>query len=115
FHQCVHPFTASANRLTRSWKHRTGRISERIMNSAWRRPDGEGDVTGSPGLIRPMTADDLDGVAAVTNRAFGTLRGDPDSQRFPALLFQTRLAADPEGCFVSVSPGDPGQLTGALF
>jgi predicted N-acetyltransferase YhbS len=62
-----------------------------------------------------MTAGDLDAVAAVTNRAFGTLRGDPDSQRFPELLFQTRLAADPEGCFVSVSPEDPGQLTGALF
>lgn len=72
-------------------------------------------MTGSPGLIRPMTAADLAAVAAVTNRAFGTLRGDPDSQRFPDLLFQTRLAADPAGCFVSVSPGDPARLTGALF
>jgi predicted N-acetyltransferase YhbS len=62
-----------------------------------------------------MTAADLAAVAAVTNRAFGTLRGDPDSQRFPDLLFRTRLAADPAGCFVSVSPGDPARLTGALF
>jgi predicted N-acetyltransferase YhbS len=72
-------------------------------------------MTGAPGLIRLMTADDLVGVAAVTNRAFGTLRGDPDSERFPTLLFETRLAADPAGCFVAASPEDPGQLTGALF
>src|SRR5262249_54960207 len=62
-----------------------------------------------------MTGADLPAVATVTNTAFGTLRGDPDSQRFPELLFRARLAADPAGCFVSVSPGDPGQLTGALF
>jgi predicted N-acetyltransferase YhbS len=72
-------------------------------------------VTGSTTLIRPMTAADLAAVAAVTNLAFGTLRGDPASERFPALLFRTRLAADPAGCFVATSPDDPGQLTGALF
>jgi len=62
-----------------------------------------------------MTGADLAAVATVTNTAFGTLRGDPDGQRFPELLFRTRLAADPDGCFVSVRPGDPGRLTGALF
>jgi ribosomal protein S18 acetylase RimI-like enzyme len=72
-------------------------------------------VAGEAALIRPMTGADLAAVAAVTNTAFGTLRGDPDSQRFPELLFQTRLASDPDGCFVSARPGDPGQLTGALF
>src|SRR5262249_61815191 len=62
-----------------------------------------------------MTGADLAAVATVTNTAFGTLRGNPDSQRFPELLFRTRLAADPAGCFGSVSPGDPGRPTGALF
>ena len=72
-------------------------------------------MTDSPGLIRPMVTTDLGAVAAVTNTAFGALRGDPDSQRFPPLLFETRLAADPDGCFVAVDPGDPGAVTGALF
>ena len=62
-----------------------------------------------------MTSADLAAVARVTNLAFGTLRGDPGSQRFPALLFETRLAADPAGCFVAVAPGDPATITGALF
>jgi predicted N-acetyltransferase YhbS len=62
-----------------------------------------------------MAAADLAEVAAVTNTAFGTLRGEPDSQRFPPLLFETRLAADPPGCFVAVAAGDPATITGALF
>jgi len=62
-----------------------------------------------------MTRADLADVAKLTNLAFGTLRGDPESQRFPGLLFETRLAADPAGCFVAVAPGDPARLTGALF
>jgi predicted N-acetyltransferase YhbS len=62
-----------------------------------------------------MTSADLAEVATVTNLAFGTLRGDPGSQRFPALLFETRLAADPAGCFVAVAPEDPATITGALF
>jgi ribosomal protein S18 acetylase RimI-like enzyme len=62
-----------------------------------------------------MVAADLAAVAAVTNTAFGTLRGDPDSVRFPALLFETRLAADPAGCFVAAGHDDPGRLAGALF
>ena len=70
---------------------------------------------GSPDLVRLMTGADLAAVAAVTNLAFGTLRGDPASQRFPALLFETRLAADPDGCFVTVAPDDPGRITGALL
>ena len=70
---------------------------------------------GSPDLVRLMTGADLAAVAAVTNLAFGTLRGDPASQRFPALLFETRLAADPYGCFVAVAPDDPGRVTGALL
>lgn len=72
-------------------------------------------MTSSAALIRPMVTADLAAVGAVTNIAFGTLRGDPDTVRFPELLFQTRLAADPPGCFVAVSRDDPGQLTGALF
>ncbi len=72
-------------------------------------------MTSSATVIRPMVAADLAVVATVTNTAFGTLRGDPDSVRFPALLFQTRLAADPAGCFVAASHDDPSQLTGALF
>jgi predicted N-acetyltransferase YhbS len=62
-----------------------------------------------------MATTDLAEVAAVTNTAFGTLRGEPDSQRFPPLLFETRLAADPAGCLVAVAPGDPARITGALF
>ena len=69
----------------------------------------------SPELIRPMATADLAAVATVTNTAFGTLRGDPESQRFPGLFFDTRLAADPGGCFVAVAPGDPAAVTGALF
>ncbi len=72
-------------------------------------------MTSAPELIRPMVTADLAAVAAVTNAAFGALRGEPDSTRFPGLLFQTRLAADPAGCFVAVAPRDPGTLTGALF
>jgi predicted N-acetyltransferase YhbS len=70
---------------------------------------------GSPDLVRLMTGADLAAVAAVTNLAFGTLRGDPSSQRFPALLFETRLAADPDGCFVAAAPDDPGRITGAVL
>lgn len=66
-------------------------------------------------MIRLMTTTDLGAVAAVTNVAFGTLRGDPGSQRFPALLFETRLAADPAGCLVATAPDDPATITGALF
>jgi hypothetical protein len=62
-----------------------------------------------------MVAADLPAVAAVTNTAFGALRGDPDAQRFPPLLFETRLTADPDGCFVAVDPAGPGVLTGALL
>jgi len=62
-----------------------------------------------------MTSADLAAVATVTNLAFGTLRGDPGSQRFPALLFETRLAADPAGCFVAVARRDPATITGALL
>ena len=62
-----------------------------------------------------MTSADLAAVATVTNLAFGTLRGDPDSQRFPALLFESRLAADPAGCFVAVARRDPATITGALL
>jgi ribosomal protein S18 acetylase RimI-like enzyme len=72
-------------------------------------------VTSPAALIRPMVTADLGAVGPVTNTAFGTLRGDPDSVRFPPLLFETRLAADPAGCFVAASHNDPGQLTGALF
>jgi ribosomal protein S18 acetylase RimI-like enzyme len=72
-------------------------------------------VTSPAAVIRPMTTADLGAVGSVTNTAFGTLRGDPDSVRFPSLLFETRLAADPAGCFVAASHDDPGQLTGALF
>lgn len=69
----------------------------------------------TPGLVRLMTRADLAAVATMTNLAFGTLRGDPDSQRFPGLLFETRLAADPAGCFVAVAPDDPARITGALL
>jgi predicted N-acetyltransferase YhbS len=69
----------------------------------------------SPDLVRLMTRADLAAVAPVTNVAFGTLRGDPGSQRFPALLFETRLAADPAGCFVATAVDDPHAITGALF
>ena len=72
-------------------------------------------MTSPAAAIRPMTGADLAAVATVTNTAFGTLRGDPDSQRFPELLFQTRLAADPAGCFVAASHDDPARLSGALF
>jgi ribosomal protein S18 acetylase RimI-like enzyme len=72
-------------------------------------------VTSPAALIRPMVTADLGAAGSVTNTAFGTLRGDPDSVRFPPLLFETRLAADPAGCFVAASHNDPGQLTGALF
>jgi predicted N-acetyltransferase YhbS len=72
-------------------------------------------VTSSPALVRLMTTADLGGVATVTNLAFGTLRGAPDSQRFPALLFETRLASDPAGCFVATAPDDPATIAGALF
>ena len=72
-------------------------------------------MTSPAAAIRPMTAADLGAVGSVTNTAFGTLRGDPDNVRFPTLLFETRLAADPAGCFVAVSHDDSAQLTGALF
>ena len=72
-------------------------------------------MTSPAAAIRPMTAADLGAVGSVTNTAFGTLRGDPDNVRFPTLLFETRLAADPAGCFVAASHDDPARLSGALF
>ena len=33
----------------------------------------------------------------------------------PALLFRTRLAADPDGCFVAASARDPTGVTGVVF
>jgi predicted N-acetyltransferase YhbS len=67
-----------------------------------------------------MTVSDLPDVAAVTDAAFAALhpqgnRAAPDRPAAPALLFRTRLAADPAGCFVAVSERDPGLVTGALL
>ena len=73
-----------------------------------------------PSVIRPMTAEDLPGVASVTNAAFGALHAQagrvvPAGPAFPALFFAVRFAADPGGCFVAVREQDPGRVAGALI
>jgi putative acetyltransferase len=69
--------------------------------------------------IREMQPGDLTGVGILTNSAFG---GHPHSDADPTaepvfspLLFETRLASDPAGCFVATDEADPAQLCGALF
>jgi len=67
-----------------------------------------------------MTSGDLPEVSAVTDAAFAGLHPAGARRRHPelatpALLFQTRLAADPEGCFVAVSARDPLRVTGVLL
>jgi GNAT superfamily N-acetyltransferase len=67
-----------------------------------------------------MTSEDLPEVSAVTDAAFTALGpGGPAPARpqsaSPALLFRTRLAADPDGCFVAASARDPLQVTGVLI
>lgn len=66
--------------------------------------------------VRPMVRDDLPEVASVCNAAFAALRGDSAdaAPMFPALLFETRFAADPAGCLVAVDPTS-GQVSAALF
>jgi predicted N-acetyltransferase YhbS len=71
-------------------------------------------------VIRAMTPGDLPAVSAVTDAAFTALGPrDPAPARPrpapPALLFRTRLAADPDGCFVAVSARDPVRVTGVLI
>jgi predicted N-acetyltransferase YhbS len=73
-----------------------------------------------PSVIRAMTAEDLPGVASVTNAAFGALHAPgaaavPAGPAFPALFFAVRFAADPGGCFVAVREQDPGRVAGALI
>ena len=67
-----------------------------------------------------MTSGDLPGVSAVTDAAFTAPHpGDPGPRHpelaTPALLFRTRLAADPDGCFVAASARDPTGVTGVVF
>lgn len=71
-------------------------------------------------VIRAMTPGDLPDVASVTEAAFTALHphdhpATPPGTAVPALLFSTRLAADPDGCFVAVSGQDPGQVEGVLI
>ena len=73
------------------------------------RPEG---AAMGPSVIRAMTAEDLPGVASVTNAAFGALhaRGAGavlDGPALPALFFAVRFAADPDGCFVAVLTRSP--------
>lgn len=68
-------------------------------------------------VVRPMTRDDLPGVASVCNEAFGALRRDAGAgaaPMFPTLLFETRFAADPAGCLVAADSAS-GEVSGALL
>lgn len=70
--------------------------------------------------VRPMVVDDLAAVAAVTDSAFAALferqSGKPvPLPLFPPLLFSTRFATDPSGCFVAAEDGGSGPIVGALF
>lgn len=62
-----------------------------------------------------MALEDVAAVRSVTSTAFGARSGLADDSRFPALLFETRFAADPEGCFVACADGDPSRIVGALI
>jgi len=81
---------------------------------------GIAETAVTTGVVRAMTAGDLPDVAAVTDAAFAALhprgnRAASDGAAVRALLFRTRLTADPAGCFVAVSERDPGLVTGALL
>ncbi len=65
-----------------------------------------------------MQASDLAEVARVTDVAFGRIIGQMTGREvtepvMPRLLFSTRLAADPAGCFVAI--GESNDVTGAVF
>lgn len=63
-----------------------------------------------------MAAADLDAACATSNAAFGALFGLADDVKvFSPLLFSSRFAADPAGCFVASAAGDPSRVIGSLM
>ncbi len=62
--------------------------------------------------VRLMSPEDLEAAAALTRAAFGAFLGNPQAVAMPALTWQTRLASDPEGCFVAQDRD--GRLIGSL-
>ncbi|HXZ83727.1 MAG TPA: GNAT family N-acetyltransferase [Acidimicrobiales bacterium] len=65
-----------------------------------------------------MQTPDLVEVARVANAAFGHIIGQMTGRAaatpvLPPLLFSTRLAADPAGCFVAT--GETNEISGAVF
>lgn len=75
-------------------------------------------MAGNPVRVRPMETTDLAEVARLTDAAFGLIIGQMTGRQVPApvmppLLFPTRFATDPAGCFVACDPA--GKVTGAVF